>query len=160
MYLLGIVLLALGIMGLVPAGIMVWVAITQDQSVGLVVGGLVCFGLVCIPMMAGGIALIQRAEARNPPPAELYEPVPGETWLDRMRRFDLSRLNWVGWLLFLSTFAFVFVEAAVLTALLPAGPNAPRMPRLIALPLLLLAVGFFVAVRWLLGTCGISIYRR
>jgi len=72
----------------------------------------------------------------------------------------LNRLNWVGWLLLIGTLGFVGAEVAALVWLLGPGGWDRRLAKLAALPMLLVAIGFFVGARWLLGRLGVSIYRR
>jgi hypothetical protein len=159
-YVVGVVLLGLGITLLIMGG----VALVAGAPV---VGGLVCIGCVAVPMIIGGIALVRRVEdrakGRGVPSAECLaagaKPTGVTGVLDQVRKFDLNQLNWVGWLLLLGTFGFVFAEAAALVWIWPAGWDQ-RLTELVALPMLFLAIGFFTATRWLLGQLGVSIYRR
>jgi len=160
MYVVGVVLIGLGITFLIMCG----VALSAGAPV---IGGLICIGCVPVPMLIGGIALVRRAEDRTAgggvQPAECPD-VPGSTpvgiW-ERIRDFDLSRLNWVGWLLLLGTFGFVGVEIATLVWLIDLGGWDHRLAmKVAALPMVFLAAGFFAGNRWLLGRLGVSIYRR
>ncbi len=162
---LGIWSLGLGIWLLLPSGL----AVAYSRSWGEVIGFLACAGLVPVPMIVGGIVLIRRAEdaqardAEAPPHDSEAEEEPGgreSGVLARVRAFDLNRLNWVGWLLLLATFAFVLGEAAVVALMVGNGWWDRVSTRLVSLPLAFLAVGFFVSLRWLLGLFGVSIYRR
>jgi hypothetical protein len=80
--------------------------------------------------------------------------------LERVRQFDLNRLNWGGWLLFTLTIIFLMIEVRVvgwiITELGVAGIGA--ISGLIA-SALLLAIGFFVGVRRLLMYFGVSLVR-
>jgi hypothetical protein len=157
-------LLGLGITLLIPCGI----AIGCAEGPGQVVGFLVCTALVPVPMIVGGIAIIravedkagQRPQGPEPGPvAEVAGDPVGRT-LARVRGFELNRLNWVGWLLLLATFGFVIAEAAVLVLALGGDLGGGGVvSRLIGLGGLLLAVGFFLGLRWLLRLLGVSIYR-
>ena len=157
-YVVGVVLLGLGITLLIMGG----VALVAGAPV---MGGLVCIGCVPVPMILGGIALVRRAEDRitggDMPPAE--RPAAAEVGptgiLDRVRAFDLNRLNWVGWLLLLGTFGFALAEAAALVWIWPGGWDR-QLAQLVAPLMVVLAVGFFAGTRWLLGQLGVSIYRR
>jgi hypothetical protein len=171
MYILGMVLLSLGILVLSFCGL----GFAYATSFGQVVGWLVFVATVPFPMMIGGIALIRKAEGRqlpeaapevqNPagdPEAELHCPEPGNP-IDRLlgiMSFDLSRLNWVGWLLLLACFVLVFVQAGILVLLLGVWEKDRVLTRVLAPVILLLAVGFFFGVRWLLGKFGVTIYRH
>jgi hypothetical protein len=164
---LGIWLLGFGIVLLIMDG----VALASVNTLEEVVGFLVCGALVPVPMIAGGIALVRRAEERERPGTPEPPRVPSAgrpqalryeyrgDWLQRVRTFDLTRLNWVGWLLLLATFAFVLAEAGLLVLLLGDWGNRPAA-KVVAVPMLLLALAFFFGVRWLLGKLGVTIYRR
>jgi len=159
-YVVGVVLIGLGITLLIMGG----VALIAGAPV---IGGLICIGCVPVPMLIGGIALVRRAENRTKgggvqtaecPAAPGSAPV--GIW-ERIRDFDLNRLNWVGWLLLLGTFGFVGVEIAILVWLIDLGEwDHRRAMKVAATPMVLLAVGFFAGTRWLLGRLGVSIYRR
>jgi hypothetical protein len=58
MRLFGMVLLALGMMSLIPSGI----ALSYSRSWQEVLGFLTCVGIISIPMMIGGISIIRQAE--------------------------------------------------------------------------------------------------
>lgn len=166
MYVVGMVLLAMGIMLLIPCGIAVGNAKDLDEAIGF----LVCTGAIPVPMIVLGIYLIRRAEARSalergaderadPPHDEPGDPV-GRV-MSRALAFDLSRLNWVGWLLFFATLGFVGAEVVVVGLLVGNGQWANGgPPRIIGLPLVLLALAFFAGLRWFLRLLGVSIYRR
>ena len=173
MRVVGMVLLCLGITLLFPSGI----ALIHAEGLGQVIGFLICTALVPVPMIVSGIAIIRRAEdpyaqglgegAGDAATALPSEPEPRDTGNPlqdaqaRLLRFDLTRLNWIGWLLLLATFGFVAGEAGILVLVVgPGGREGGRLPRVVGLPLLLLAIGFFVALKWLLGVFGLSIYRR
>ena len=166
MYVVGMVLLGLGITLLFLCG----VALIAGAPI---IGGLICTGCVPVPMIIGGIALLRRVEDRA---AQSLGEVPvapqpqvqgtgsptsevGSRLQDFMLNFDLNRLNWVGWLLLLGTFGFVGVEAAALVWIWPGGWDR-RLAKLTAPVMIFLAVGFFAGTRWLLGQSGVSIYRR
>ena len=131
MRVVGMFLLGLGITLLIPGGIAVGCA----ESPGQVVGFLVCTGLIPVPMIVAGIAIIRRLErspARHtdaPEPAAAVTGDPVSRTLQRARRFDLNRLNWVGWLVFLATFGFVIAEAVVIGMALRGGFWGERLAR-------------------------------
>jgi hypothetical protein len=171
MRILGIVLLALGIVLLIPCGI----ALLYSKGLGQMVGFLLCTALLPLPMIIGGIAIIRRVEDSHvmnmrrdaeSPVAELPsgpkqgEPAAPSQKLE-LRNLDLTRLNWVGWLLLFGTFGFVVGEAGIMVLVSEAGGwwADPWPRRGVGLVGLLLAVGFFVAVKWLLRLFGVSIYR-
>jgi hypothetical protein len=161
----GMFLLGLGVVFLIPSCIFL---VTGPQPED--VAPFVCLGLVSVLLVAGGIAIIRRAEdgAGKEEGAEWSDPGPTARgpWdlVGRvragMRGMDLNRLNWVGWLLLLATIGFMLGEAAVLARLLgdPAwGGRVVR--RLTGLGMLLLGARFFAGLRWLLRLLGVSIYR-
>jgi hypothetical protein len=163
MRVLGICLLGLGIVLLLPSGL----AIASSQNWGQVIGFVTCAALIPVPMIVGGIVLIRRADDAQAADADVSYREPEEESaeegggvLTRVRAFDLNRLNWVGWLLLLATFAFVLGEAAILVVVIGKDWGDRVTSRLVALGLLFLAVGFFVGVRCLLGFFGVSIFRR
>lgn len=86
-------------------------------------------------------------------------PPPG--WRERFGRFDLADLNITGWVLFLTSLGVLGLCVAGLVALREATGTAPdRWPRKwVGYALLGVLVVFFAGVRWLLGRCGVSIYR-
>jgi nitrate/nitrite transporter NarK len=159
----GMFLVGFGITLLIPSGI----ALGYAHGLAQVIGFLVCTALIPVPMIISGIAIIRSAEntgaRRIKVPdrvvdVDAADPVGGI--LARMRRFDLNRLNWVGWLLLLATFGFVIAEAAVLAMYFGDQFKERRIEaRAIGLGALLLAIGFFAGVRWLLQALGVSIYR-
>jgi hypothetical protein len=161
----GMVLLGLGITLLILCGI----ALVNAKGLPMVVGFLVCTGVVPVPMIVGGIAIIrsiedraaQRLDELEAEPVEEVAGNPVSRTLTRARRFDLNRLNWVGWLLLLATFGFVLAEAAVFALTLGDGAWGGRVgTRLLGLGMVLLAIGFFAGLRGLLRVLGVSIYRR
>lgn len=162
----GMVLLALGIVLLIPAGFAVAGAKGFDEALGF----LACAAAIPVPMIVAGVALIRRAEDRPAANAltglTAEEPAdcpaaPAGPILSRVGAFDLNRLNRVGWLLLLATIAFVLAEAWVVAWLVGNGPwGNGGPPRVIGLPLFLLALGFFAGLRWLLRLLGVSTYRR
>jgi hypothetical protein len=151
---LGIVLLVMCVFPVAAAG-----------TTGELIGWLACAGLVPGSLIGTGIVLVRRAEgrggSRESPPGESATAPAAEPVgiLDRVGAFDLNRPNWVGRLLLLGTFGFIGAEAAVLVWLLGPGGWDRRLAKLAALPMLLLAVGFFAGVRRLLGHLGVSVYR-
>src|SRR6516164_9280181 len=118
MRLVGVCLLGFGIVLLVPEAIF----LANARSLPEVLAAVVCGAAIPLPMIIGGIALIRQEEdkgRRSPQPDTPHPPTPkyvnranpvGDV-LDRVRNFDLNRLNWTGWLLLLSTFGFVVGEA-------------------------------------------------
>jgi len=158
---LGVWLVGLGITLLV----MCVFPIAAAETPRALVGWLACAGLVPGSLIVLGIILVRRAEDRartadTPQDESLVAPVPEPAGiLDRVRAFDLNRLNWAGWLLLLATFGFVLAEVAVLVWMWPDGGDR-RLPKLVATVMLFLAVGFFVASRWVLARLGVSIYRH
>jgi hypothetical protein len=83
--------------------------------------------------------------------------------MQRMGQFDLTRLNGIGWLLLLGSFAVCIGGALTAGMWMEGKPNdADRRLILwtVALVILALTLGFFFGCRWLLGEAGISIYRR
>jgi hypothetical protein len=81
--------------------------------------------------------------------------------LDRIRSFDLGRLNWLGWLLLFATFGFIVVGSILVGSFLRIErPDKGWAPKVIVMTTILLGTGFFFGVRWLLGKIGITIYRR
>jgi hypothetical protein len=162
MYVVGVVLVGLGITLLIMGG----VALVSGAPV---MGGLICIGCIPVPMIIGGIALVRRAEDRitseDVLPGERLatterEPPTGISGvLDRVRAFDLNQLNWVGWLLLLGTFGFALAEGAALVWMWPDGWDR-QLAKWVAPPMVFLAVGFFAGTRWLLAQLGVSIYRR
>ncbi len=113
-------------------------------------------------MIIGGIALIRRAEEQIKggsvsSPESLAAPAGIR---ERIRDFDLNRLNWIGWLLFFGTLGFFGVEIVALVWLIERGEWDRRLAIKIAAPLMVfLAIGFFASIGWLLGQLGVSIYR-
>src|SRR5262245_29928949 len=121
----GIFLLGLGITLLIPSGF----ALAHSTSFGQVIGWLICTGIIQVPMIVGGIAIIRRVEDApasgivgrgNEPVADRPSSVIPEAGdpvgraLAQVRGFELNRLNWVGWLLLLATFGFVIAESFIL----------------------------------------------
>ena len=167
MRVIGVLLLGLGITLLIMSAVAL-VAIGHEGDLAAAVGCLVCAGLVPVPMIIGGIAIIRRveddtmhqSEELTPAPAAEEPENPFSRPLARMRTFELNRLNWIGWLLLLATFGFVLGEAGVMVLVLEDGAFEGRVGRrLIGLGMLFLAVGFFTGLRWLLRVLGVSIYR-
>jgi hypothetical protein len=159
MRVVGMMLLGLGITLLFPCGI----ALFYAEGAGQVVGFLACTAVLPVPMIVVGVMMVRAAEMETDVRPELRRVKSGNpvnNVMDDVRSFDLNQLNWIGWLLLLAAFGVVIAEAAVVA--LVVGPNGwgNGPPRILALPMLLLPVGFFVAVRWLLGWFGVSIYRR
>ncbi len=164
MYGVGVVLIGLGITLLVMGGF----ALISGAPV---ISGLICIACVPVPMLIGGIALVRRAENRIEtgsvqPTERVAEPESAVVGIrKRIAEFDLSRLNWVGWLLLLGTFGFVGVEVAILVWLIEQngfeqnGWDRRQAIRVAGTAMFFLAVGFFVGSRWLLGRLGVSIYR-
>jgi hypothetical protein len=159
------ILLGLGIVLLVMSGIPFFVAVKGGSIVGIV-GAVVCTGVIPIPMIVGGIASIRSAEdnasrqIEDPRSLAEMSKDPVGNVLARSGGLDLNRLNWIGWLLLFATFGFVVGEVVVLTILLGEGIWAIKgRARLVALAGLLVAIGFFAGVRWLLRALGITIYR-
>jgi hypothetical protein len=161
MRIVGMCLLGFGILLIVPSGL----ALTAAESLGEAAGWLACAALVPGSMIVGGIVLIRRAEDREPVTVRgemARSPGPRGVVNDTMGRvmaFDLNRLNAGGWLLLLATFGFVIAEASILVPLVGDRMGDRGLPKAIALPALLLAVGFFFGMRWVLGLFGVSIYR-
>jgi hypothetical protein len=164
MRVVGMFLLGFGICLLIPSG----VALYYAEGILQVIGFLVCTGLIPIPMIVGGIAIIRKAEDAAAQEAgwteEAEEQATGNPvgrTLERARQFELNDLNWVGWLLLLGTFGFVVAEAFILARLFENDAWGGRpVNRLIGLGMVFLSIGFFVGLRWLLRVLGISIYRR
>ncbi len=152
---LGVWLVGLGVTLLV----MCVFPVAAAKTTGELLGWLACAGLVPGSLIWIGVALIRRAEGRvedaGPPP----DGAGPAGLLDRVRDFDLNRMNWLGWLLLLGTFGFVLAEVAALVWVWPGGWDR-GLAKLAALPMLFLAVGFFAGTRWLLGRFGVSISRR
>ncbi len=163
MRVLGMFLLGLGITLLIPSGF----ALSSANDLSQLLGFLLCTALIPVPMIVGGILIVRRLEDRAAPPPEDPEdarvPETGDaagSTLARMRGFELNRLNWIGWLLLLLSFGLVI--AGSLLGALAFGNGAwggRATARIIALPLLFLAIGFFAGLRWLLRKLGVSIYR-
>ncbi len=165
MYVLGKVLLGLGITLLIMGG----VALVFGAPV---LGGLICIGCVPVPMIVVGIALIRRAEdrARNSgvmPATEanddlaVAQRVPtGITGIrQRVQMFDLNSLNWIGWLLLLATFGFALAVAAALVWMWPDQWDR-QYKKLAGTIIFFMAIGFFAGTRWLLSRLRVSIYRQ
>jgi hypothetical protein len=164
MYSLGVILVGLGITLFIPSVAL----LVMGQWPGDAIPAFICGGVIAFPMIALGVHLIRKAERRQHvtiPPEQttpgVDEKAAGDSLargLDRLRGFDLSRLNVVGWLLLLATFAVVVVEAWGVVWLAGAGPGRQWLARVSTLSVLLVAIGFFFAVRWLLGKLGVTIY--
>jgi hypothetical protein len=164
MRLLGVFFLGLGITLLIPSGI----ALGYVRGLTELLVVLVCTIVVPVPLIIGGVAVIRAAEdsalprTKVPEGGILHERAanPLDRVFVRMRQYDLNRLNWIGWLLLLATFGFVIAEAAVLALCFgDKFKDELIVARLIGLAALLLAIGFFVGVRWLLRLMGVSIHR-
>jgi hypothetical protein len=160
MYVVGVVLLGLGITLLVMGGVALIVG-------GPVIGGLICIGCFPVPMIIGGITLVRRAEDRindqGVPPAECRATLGSAPvgFRERIVYFDLNQLNCIGWLLLFGTFGFVGVEIAAVVWLIDQGGWDRRLAVQLSAPaMFFLAVGFFAGIRWLLGQWGVSICRR
>jgi hypothetical protein len=111
---------------------------------------------------------------RGGPVAEVVEVEPGAaaqdlSWLDQKKlefaNFDLSRLNAVGWILFLASMAVclgaIFLTVRFLDTENPAQGGKDRgLLKILGVGCLLLAIGYFLGARSLLGYFGISIYRE
>jgi hypothetical protein len=103
---------------------------------------------------------VQSGSDDGPPPETAHHGTINlldEAWA-RAQQFDLNRFNWGGWVLLLATFGFVMAEAAVLVWVVGVRWQDRAQPMVFAL-MLVLAVGFFFALRWLLFRLGVSIYR-
>jgi hypothetical protein len=147
----GIFMLGLGITLLIASGVGI-VAAAPKATLGGVGGALACVGLFIVPMIVGGILLIRTAEDRQA--AQRRPLVRGDT-------FDLNRLNWVGWLLLLTTIGVGVGSAGAAVLVFGKPEDVPRWAgRLIAVAMVLFVTGFFFAARWLLGLLGVSIYRK
>lgn len=173
MRIVGMFLLGFGIMFLIMAGFFFANPPGVPGAMICMVGWLAC---VTVPMIIGGIAMIRKAESQRisddiaAPETwagenDVIETPTIKSWnpfhvLHQVQTFDLSRLNWIGWLLLLGSFAFAFGGVAVVTLLL--GDFAAKHPagRFLAYGVIFLAIGFFFAVRWLLRRFGINIYRQ
>ena len=178
----GMILLGLGItllIGLVPGVIVVF----QMEGLGYGMACLACHGLVVVPLIVVGIVEIRKAEdsmarrdneskpgvahrtawpIKESEPGELVEIGGGDPLKRAMRRvgsFDVNRLNWVGWILLLSTFLFVLLEAFVIAFAFDAVWQHRVLRTPLGIGLLFLAFGFFFGLRSLLGVFGVSIYR-
>jgi hypothetical protein len=140
--------------------------VAYASTPGELIGWLACAGLVPGSLICVGIALVRRAEDRARGGESLPDECPATPdvgrvgILDRVRAFDLNRLNWVGWLLLLGTFGFVGAEITVPVWLIGGGGWDRRLAKLAAPLMLFLAIGFFAGTRWLLERLGVSIYRR
>ena len=146
----------------------------QYLVIACVLGLLACTAILPTSMIVLGVLLIRRAEssAASTKPANDLEESLAETTeltpdlaaghdpLTRIQLLDLNRLNWIGWALLLGSFLFVLGEAGVVVLVVGNVGFARWQLKLVAIPLLILAVGFFVGTRWLLAQLGISIYRR
>jgi hypothetical protein len=80
-------------------------------------------------------------------------------WLDRKRaefgQFDLSALNLVGWLLFLSAVGVILTGAFL--AVEPGDAGVGR--KVVAVAVLLLGVAWFQLGKAVLGLAGVPVYR-
>lgn len=95
-----------------------------------------------------------------PQPSSPIAKEPSHRILKRMRSFELNRLNWIGWLLLLTTIGFAIAETVILPQVLENKAWSGRLgTRWIGLGMAFLAIAFFVGLRWLLRLFGISIYR-
>jgi hypothetical protein len=101
---------------------------------------------------------VEAVSASDPPHARL--PDTSLSPLDRIRSFDLNRLNWLGWLLLFGTFVLAVVGSILLASFLgEARPDQAWLSKALMVAMLLLATGFFFSARWFLGKFGITIYR-
>lgn len=163
-------LIGFGIFGLIASGF----AFGDFTDRGQLLGWAICVGLVPVPMIVTGIWMVRRVEdaelasemssatdeCESINPTEVEGRAASGGFLDNVRAFELNQLNWLGWLLFLATFGFVL--ACCLLAGFVAwevGWSARVVASVVALPVLLLAVGFFKALEFLFGLLGMKIYR-
>ncbi len=156
----GIFLLGLGMMVLIPSGFAV-AATAPTRAEAL--GWLVFAGLPSVVLIIGGIRIVRREEDRQAVQRAMQIEdayTPPDEGAARVQGFDLNRLNGVGWLLLILSFAFVVAGAGGVVFLAEAVWLDQTLAGIVAFAAAPLAVGFFAGVRWLLGRFGISIYRR
>lgn len=165
MYVLGMILVGLGIVLLVMAGFAL-------LSGAPIIAGLICVACVPVPMLIIGINLVRRAEDRAKAAGKVQNLGPSTTQAastplsirERFGSFDLNQLNWIGWLLLLGTIMFALVPIALVKSVvsdewLRQNVN-PNSKKIIGFVVLISMVGVFVITRWILERFGISIYRQ
>lgn len=171
MRILGMFLIGFGIFGLIASAF----AFSHFAGRGELLGWAICVGLIPVPMIVAGIWMVRRVEdtkqsneflstngkGENVNPADDDASATVGGFLDNIRAFELNRLNWLGWMLFFATFGFV-LAICILGGFVALGTgwNPRVLAYVAALPLLLLAVGFFRALKFLFGVLGMSIYRH
>jgi hypothetical protein len=162
---LGMISLSFGVLMLIMCA-PVLIQAAQARSLAGIIMALVCTGVVPSVMVVIGIAIIRRAEDKTVHQIERARPM-ADTSQDLVQgifahagRLDLNRLNWIGWLLLLATFGFVVAEVVIVTLLMGERAwDGPLDRRLLGLGGVLLSIGFFAGIRWLLRALGVSIYR-
>jgi len=167
MYALGLIALSLGCALLIPGLFALGLAFTPSATWGERLMMLLV-ALFPVGSMAGGIALIRRAEEKNPRkkksrdrPAEETLPVNSIARIQQeMGTFDLSRLNWIGWLLGVSSVLLMVILGAAIFVATGQNPSAENRPaRAWGYLFLAVAVGFFLGVKQVLKWSGVSIFR-
>jgi hypothetical protein len=170
----GIFLLGLGIVSTALCAIGLLGSILGGGN-ETVVGALIALGIMALGVLliVSGLALVRRAESKQPDgsPATAFgmqftdqatggDPVTGT--LQKIQRFRLDRLNWIGWLVLFATMAVALGGAFASMLLIKWIPADGKRPPifLVGFPLLLLSAGFFVLLRRVLDSCGVSIYRH
>ncbi len=167
MYALGLITLSLGCALLIPGLFALGLAFTPSPTLGerLV---MVLVALFPVGLMAVGIALIRRAEEKKPRKKKSRDRPAEETLLanpiariqHQMGTFDLSRLNWIGWLLGISSVLLMVVLGAAIFVATGQNPSAENRPaRAWGYLFLATAVGFFLGVKQVLKWSGVSIFR-
>jgi hypothetical protein len=173
MRIVGMFLLGVGIMFLIMA---VFFFTNPPAVPGAILLMLAWLAFVTVPMIVGAIAIIRKAERQNFsgdfPEAQMWagenhaDENPGRDarspflLLHQLRTFDLSRLNWIGWILLLGAFALVIGEAFLVTYILGRFPANPIAGRLLSYGLIFVSIAFFFAIRWLMRRLGFTIYRE
>jgi hypothetical protein len=116
-------------------------------------------------MIVGGVVLIRRAEVgskkkRGPVIDEDDESASDIEHLhDNIANFDLLQFNWIGWLLLTGTLAFAIL-LIIIVIQLTGGFSRNTGGKAISILVLLFAVGFFFAARWILSSLGVRIIRE
>ena len=111
-------------------------------------GNLICFAIaICgIVALAVGNMIVRRNEEHDvekfvegqvsvfgmtPSPSS---PWSGDSYMNRVRAFNLTRLNWVGWLVVFAMIGFVFLAGTVVAALIRPDQWGKKRPTATAHP--------------------------
>jgi hypothetical protein len=165
MRILGLISLSVGCALAIPGAYALVLAFTNAKHVGEA-ACLLFATMFPLVLIAGGVVLIRRVEDQQPSKRRNKQPTlapknPLDQFKYNLATFDLNRLNWIGWILSLTTVGLMALASTVFFRATGMEVDADHRPaRVWGYLFIFVAAGFFFLGREVLKWFGISILRK